>query len=871
MERANNIYSGTLSNQRTEREIAHGKLARKLAAEGIVLLKNDGLLPLKAAEPVALFGGGAGHTITRGIGSGDVNNRESITIYQGLKAVCASVTSKSWFLDYQERYIKARALWKEKILKDAEGMDNPFDAYAKNPFSLPDGRNITKEDIKGASVAVYVISRIAGEGKDRRLAEGDYYLSIREREDILYLCQENIPVVLIINSGAPVEIAGILQEAANIKAVLYISLPGQEGGNAVADMLYGKVVPGGRLTSTWAASYKDYPCAASYGYLNGNLEKEEYREGIYVGYRYFTSFNIKPLFPFGYGLSYTSFEIKFEDIKITGTNINVCVSVKNTGDCYSGREVVQVYITPPQTGIYKEYQKLAGFAKTGVLKPGDMQKLSITIRQKQLASFSEEIDSWITENGKYGVWTGSNANSLELVALLDVKETVLLGHTSKICTKTKIFQELTASEYAINRNKEWLETAEKQNIPVYGFKPQKEEIKISGMPPAAEGKTEELIPLLHGGITEGASMLGSSGIHVPGSAGETAGITDGTSGRKRYLVMADGPAGLRLQQSYETDKTTGKIYNTGVLGSLENGFLQEKIHHDNTNGKYNHKVFSPMQSEQIVHLFQIPFRLNRFPILQNINKRHKNHDCQKFKKAPDHNSAREKHQLFFIPPVKNVSQFFEYSHSRITVLFAHRSAYSFIPAHCLSALFVLPYNLFTIFGLHRQNAAKIAMRIPVTYLPRRNPRPCSAAFRNIFRHHGIRPHRHVIRDVDCSNHLRAAPEITVIPDHSRLMAPPCRADGHALLQAAVFSGTHISVHHNRPIVRDRKPRSEHVRRNRKPEPHTQTMKPHFMPFPDQFSHRSTAAVQIILHLPQQNLKLPDFIRKQPGTRILPSS
>ncbi len=593
MERANNIYSGTLSNQRTEREIAHGKLARKLAAEGIVLLKNDGLLPLKAAEPVALFGGGAGHTITRGIGSGDVNNRESITIYQGLKAVCASVTSKSWFLDYQERYIKARALWKEKILKDAEGMDNPFDAYAKNPFSLPDGRNITKEDIKGASVAVYVISRIAGEGKDRRLAEGDYYLSIREREDILYLCQENIPVVLIINSGAPIEIAGILQEAANIKAVLYISLPGQEGGNAVADMLYGKVVPGGRLTSTWAASYKDYPCAASYGYLNGNLEKEEYREGIYVGYRYFTSFNIKPLFPFGYGLSYTSFEIKFEDIKITGTNINVCVSVKNTGDCYSGREVVQVYITPPQTGIYKEYQKLAGFAKTGVLKPGDMQKLSITIRQKQLASFSEEIDSWITENGKYGVWTGSNANSLELVALLDVKETVLLGHTSKICTKTKIFQELTASEYAINRNKEWLETAEKQNIPVYGFKPQKEEIKISGMPPAAEGKTEELIPLLHGGITEGASMLGSSGIHVPGSAGETAGITDGTSGRKRYLVMADGPAGLRLQQSYETDKTTGKIYNTGVLGSLENGFLQEKIHHDNTDTFYQYCTSFP--------------------------------------------------------------------------------------------------------------------------------------------------------------------------------------------------------------------------------------------------------------------------------------
>ncbi len=593
MERANNIYSGTLSNERTEREIAHGKLARELAAEGIVLLKNDGVLPLNTTEPVALFGGGAGNTVTRGIGSGDVNNRESITIYQGLKAVCAYVTSKNWLLDYQERYIKARALWKEKILKDAEGIDNPFDAYAKNPFSLPDGRNITKEDIRGASVAVYVISRIAGEGKDRRLAEGDYYLSSKEREDILYLCQENMSVVLVINSGAPVEIASILQEAANIKAVLYISLPGQEGGNAVADILYGKAVPAGRLASTWAKDYKDYPCADSYGYLNGDLEKEEYREGIYVGYRYFTSFNINPLFPFGYGLSYTSFEIKFEDIKITGTNINVSVSVKNTGDCYSGREVVQVYITPPQTGIYKEYQKLAGFAKTGVIKPGDMQKLSITIRQKQLASFSEEVDSWIIENGKYGVWVGSNAAFLELVALLGIKETLLLGHTSKICTKTKTFQEFTAAEYAINRNKEWLAIAEKQNIPVYGFKPQKEETKAFNIPPAIEGKAEELIPLLHGGITEGASMLGSSGIHVPGSAGETTGIAEGSSGRKRYLVMADGPAGLRLQQSYEADKTTGKIYNAGVLGSLENGFLQEKVHHNNTDTFYQYCTSFP--------------------------------------------------------------------------------------------------------------------------------------------------------------------------------------------------------------------------------------------------------------------------------------
>ena len=163
MERANNIYSGTLSNQRTEREIAHGKLARKLAAEGMVLLKNEeGLLPLDISAPVALFGSGAGQTVKGGTGSGDVNNRENISIYKGLKDAGASVTSTGWIEDYQKRYKDARNIWKEKILKDAQDEDNPFDAYAANPFSLPEGRRITEDDIKGALAAVYVISRISG-------------------------------------------------------------------------------------------------------------------------------------------------------------------------------------------------------------------------------------------------------------------------------------------------------------------------------------------------------------------------------------------------------------------------------------------------------------------------------------------------------------------------------------------------------------------------------------------------------------------------------------------------------------------------------------------------------------------------------------
>ena len=206
----NQIHSGSLKTRPSERELKHGILARRAAAEGMVLLKNEGILPMKESAVVALFGGGAVRTVKGGIGSGDVNNRESISVYQGLEAAGVRMTSEDWIADYRKRYEAARISWKEKILEDVKKVNNPFDAYADNPFSLPDGREIKEEDLEGASVAVYVISRIAGEGKDRRRTEGDYYLSKKEREDILYLNQTGIPIVLLLNVGAPVEFTDIM-------------------------------------------------------------------------------------------------------------------------------------------------------------------------------------------------------------------------------------------------------------------------------------------------------------------------------------------------------------------------------------------------------------------------------------------------------------------------------------------------------------------------------------------------------------------------------------------------------------------------------------------------------------------------------------
>ena len=585
------IHSGNLQQEPSEREIRHRALAGKAAAEGIVLLKNDGVLPLKLSDPIALFGSGADKTVKGGIGSGDVNNRENISIFRGVREAGAAVTSLEWLKDYDRRYDDAREKWKEKILEDAHHVDNPFDAYAANPFVLPEGRSITEKDLKGACAALYVISRISGEGKDRRLAEGDYYLSRREWEDIRYLDQYCIPLILILNAGGPVELTDILREADNIRAVLNISQPGQEGGTAVADILFGKAVPEGKLTATWAERYEDYPCADSFSYLNGNLEKEEYREGIYVGYRYFDSFGVKPLFPFGHGLSYTSFEMKFHEIKAKENALGAEVTVTNTGSSYAGREVVQVYVSLPRTGTEKEYRRLAGFRKTDSLKPGESQNVVVEIRQKQLAVFSEERQAWIVEKGMYGIWIGGSSAEARLCAFVKVPEEVILEETHRICPREEMFAELcmNGSEKDIRRT-----PAEKEGqLSVYEFIPRREKQKNYKAPAERRYPVEALIPLLYGNITSGASTLGSAGIRVPGSAGESTEALEEKYGI-RSLIMADGPAGIRLRQSYQVDRASDTVYGTGVLGSLENGFLEPMELHENADTYFQYCTAFPV-------------------------------------------------------------------------------------------------------------------------------------------------------------------------------------------------------------------------------------------------------------------------------------
>ena len=425
-------YSGSSDGSLTKREIRGAELARRAAAEGMVLLKNEGgLLPLSKENSLALLGGGAVYTIKGGTGSGDVNERKSVSIWEGLTAAGADIVSEPWLKDYEERYALARETWRDLILAGAneDGQDF-FDMYSTHPFIFPEGRPVSISDITGADAAVYVISRIAGEGIDRVPAEGDYYLTEGEKRDIEFLNESNIPVILIINAGGPVEITSI-SGLPCVRSIIFIAQAGQEGGNALADILFGKVNPSGRLTATWAAKYSDYPNAETFSGLSGDVTKEHYSEGIYVGYRYFDTFGVKPLYNFGHGLSYTSFE--YRDVKVShDKGVFVDARIVNTGDA-AGKEVVQVYISCPQIGMDNEKRRLAGFAKTKDTLPGEAEEIRIEISPKNFASFNEEKGAWVIEAGEYGIWIGGSLDSAELCCVAVQNEEVILERTDHIC------------------------------------------------------------------------------------------------------------------------------------------------------------------------------------------------------------------------------------------------------------------------------------------------------------------------------------------------------------------------------------------------------------------------------------------------------
>ena len=582
-------FSGTTDPKVQPWETEHRKVARRAAAEGIVLLKNeDNLLPLKAGSNVALYGAGAGRTIKGGTGSGDVNERENVSVFQGIKNAGFQVTTEDWIASYDKIYENARQEWKRSILsKTGEGADTMdfFSVYSTTPFKMPAGDQVQKpaEDAD-TETAIYVLSRIAGEGSDRTADKGDYYLNDDEYQILADICAYYKNVIVLINAGAQVDLS-FMDEFENIKALLVIVQPGMEGGNTVADIISGKVNPSGKLADTWAYEYEDYPNSEKFSHNNGNVQTELYEEGIYVGYRYFDTFEVPVRYGFGYGLSYTDFEISnYRLVKISAEKISISASVKNTGKV-SGKEVVQVYASLPGGTLEKEAHRLAAYAKTAELKPGETEEITMEVTVDALTSYDEESAAWILEKGFYGIWIGNSLASAKLCGGMKLDATVTKRQVKNLFPLKQDLEEIVQEP---SRTAKRTETAEKlageQAMTVLElhaadittetveYKKNADLYEREAMDFVNTLTEEELIDLAAGdpGKAQGGN-LGAAGISVPGSAGEThrCAVDKGLAS----IVLADGPAGLRLMKYYHVNE--GSIVSMPFEFSLEGGLFYD--------------------------------------------------------------------------------------------------------------------------------------------------------------------------------------------------------------------------------------------------------------------------------------------------------
>jgi beta-glucosidase len=311
-----------------------------------------------------------------------------------------------------------------------------------------------------SDLAIIYISRNAGEGADRKLP-GDYYLTDAEKKQINEVTtvfhEHHKKVIVVLNIGGVID---VMEWRDVVDAILLAWQPGLEGGNAMADILCGKVNPSGKLASTFPSSYNDVPSAKSFP--GKELPAEEgkpgvtsvmgikvvpaevtYDEGIYVGYRYYSTFDIKPAYEFGFGLSYTTFT--YNDLKISTTSfsdrLTASITITNTGHV-EGKEVAQLYISAPVKKLDKPSIELKAFAKTGLLKPGESQTLMFTINAADLASFDTRSSSWIAEAGTYSLKIGSSCLKMEQTAAFNVAKDIVVEKVQKALTPLVMINEM---------------------------------------------------------------------------------------------------------------------------------------------------------------------------------------------------------------------------------------------------------------------------------------------------------------------------------------------------------------------------------------------------------------------------------------------
>ena len=436
----------------------HAKLVRSAAAEGMVLLKNNGNLPMEAKGNIALFGLSAYKSIAGGTGSGNVNKPYIRNISEGLEG--AGFTLDARLADF---YAKHRDY---VASQSALGMGGGGRNVMLGEAVLPEvaiNQAAVQACAQRNDAAVIVIGRNAGEGDDRRMVD-DFELTDIERALIRNVCNEfhkvGKKVTVVMNIGGVIETSSWKGQP---DAILLAWTPGQEVGNSVADVLTGKSNPSGKLSMTFPLSYLDIPSSANFPYNgqtqqqqqgrggfggNGNanagrkdIDYTNYAEGIWVGYRYFNTAGVEVSYPFGYGLSYTTFAYSKPVVKAKNGGFEASITVKNTGKV-AGKEAVEIYVSAPDGGLVKPESELKAFGKTRMLQPGESQTLTFTVDAYTLASFNDQTSEWQTAAGNYTVKFGASATDIRATAQFK-------GKAAKWAVKPLLLPQQTVAELSV--------------------------------------------------------------------------------------------------------------------------------------------------------------------------------------------------------------------------------------------------------------------------------------------------------------------------------------------------------------------------------------------------------------------------------------
>lgn len=585
-------YHASITSDINPMEIENQNKVRAFAGECVVVLENDGTLPLKNNGKIALFGPGVRHTVKGGTGSGDVNSRFVVNIEQGFKEAGFEVTTSSWLDDFDKVIAKHKDDYMAMIKRICEerGTSNPIGVMFEYPLTSAPVPEITDADVDSeCDTAIYVVARDSGEGGDRKYDKGDYKFADDEISAIKTIVSKYDKVIVLLNIGGIVN-AIELKEIPGINAILNISQLGNIGGNVVADVVTGVVEPSGRLTDTWAKSYEDYPNWQNFSHNNGDVLDEIYNEGIYVGYRYFDSYDIEPLYPFGYGLGYSKHEITTTSVTIDGTAVTVKANVKNIGDT-DGKEVVQVYVSAPAGNIDKPYQELVAYAKTPVIKAGEVADIVMDFDIAQISSYDTAKAARTLEAGDYIVRVGKNSRATKAVAVITLDKNVITEQLKNLFKDELAFEEYKASGKKPSFCNDEAEIPSAIKLTLDSSAIVTKTIEYTNERPILENKREDFITfddvisgkatldelvaqltpqqlceLAVGAFAGGmdTNIVGCASITVPGAAAEsTSTLKDDR--KIPVMVLADGPAGLRLQPHFKADGVDGKLLPGGQV------------------------------------------------------------------------------------------------------------------------------------------------------------------------------------------------------------------------------------------------------------------------------------------------------------------